>query len=106
MTAVKPTGRFGELAIDGQTITAFREKPDNEAAFISGGYFVFDPGIERYLDSDDSCVLERAPMERLAKAGQLKAYCHDGFWQCMDTYREYELLNKMWSAGQAAWKMW
>ncbi len=106
VTAVKPTGRFGELALDGQTITTFREKPEKEAAFVSGGYFVFNRSIERYLDPRDSSVLERDPMERLTEAKQLKAYCHDGFWQCMDTYREYEMLNKMWSAGQAPWKIW
>jgi glucose-1-phosphate cytidylyltransferase len=106
VTAVKPTGRFGELAMDGQTITAFREKPQREQAFVSGGFFVMNREIEKYLDPDDSCVLERAPMERLTNAGQLKAYCHDGFWQCMDTYREYEMLNKLWSAGKAPWKIW
>ncbi|MHB8519337.1 MAG: glucose-1-phosphate cytidylyltransferase [Limisphaerales bacterium] len=105
VTAVKPTGRFGELAIDGQTIVAFREKPDQERAFVSGGYFVLNKGIGGYLD-DDSCVLERGPMEKLAREGQLKAYCHLGFWQCMDTYREQELLNKLWQTGQAPWKVW
>lgn len=105
VTAVKPTGRFGELAIDGQTIVAFREKPDQERAFVSGGYFVLNKGIGGYLDSD-ACVLERGPMEKLAREGQLKAYCHLGFWQCMDTYREQELLNKLWQTGQAPWKVW
>jgi glucose-1-phosphate cytidylyltransferase len=106
VTAVKPTGRFGELAMDGQTITAFREKPEKESAFISGGFFVFSRTIGDYLDDDDRCVLERQPMERLAREGQLKAYCHDGFWQCMDNYREQELLSKLWNSGQAPWKIW
>jgi glucose-1-phosphate cytidylyltransferase len=105
LTAVRPTGRFGELALDGQTITAFREKPAKENAFISGGYFVFNREIERYLDND-ACVLERKPLEQLAREGQLKAYCHAGFWQCMDTFREQELLNKIWNSGQAPWKVW
>ncbi len=88
VTAVKPSGRFGELAMDGQTITAFREKPEQEAAYISGGFMVLNRRIGEYLDPDDSCVFEKAPLERLANNGQLKAWCHDGFWQCMDTYRE------------------
>jgi glucose-1-phosphate cytidylyltransferase len=105
VTAVKPTGRFGELALDGQTITAFKEKPQNEAAFISGGFFVLSKAIGNYLD-DDRCVLESGPMERLARERQLKAFCHSGFWQCMDTYREQELLNRMWNEGAAPWKVW
>ena len=105
VTAVKPTGRFGELALDGQTITAFHEKPDRESAFISGGFFVFNKAIGNYLDGD-ACVLERTPMEQLTRERQLKAYCHTGFWQCMDTYREQEWLNKMWQAGKAPWKVW
>ena len=105
VTAVKPTGRFGELALDGQTITRFHEKPDRESAFISGGFFVFNKTIGNYLDGD-ACVLERTPMEQLTRERQLKAYCHTGFWQCMDTYREQELLSKMWQAGKAPWKVW
>jgi glucose-1-phosphate cytidylyltransferase len=105
LTAVNPSGRFGELALDGQTITAFREKPEQESAFISGGFFVFNRDIEKYLDGDD-CVLERGPLERLAREQQLKAYCHPGFWQCMDTFREQEMLNKMWATGKAPWKIW
>jgi glucose-1-phosphate cytidylyltransferase len=105
VTAVKPSGRFGELALDGQTITAFREKPEQESAYVSGGFFVLNKAIGRYL-TGDGCVLERGPMEQLAREGQLKAFCHPGFWQCMDTLREQELLNRMWSAGQAPWKVW
>jgi glucose-1-phosphate cytidylyltransferase len=105
VTAVKPSGRFGELALDGQTITAFCEKPERESAYVSGGFFVLNKAIERYL-TDDTCVLERGPLERLARERQLKAYCHAGFWQCMDTYREQELLNRLWHAGTAPWKVW
>ncbi len=105
VTAVKPLGRFGELSLDGQTITSFREKPDNDQAFISGGFFVFQRAIENYLGGDD-CVLEQGPLERLAREGQLKAWCHPGFWQCMDTYRERNLLNRLWQSGQAPWKLW
>ncbi len=105
VTAVKPKGRFGELAMDGQTITAFREKPEEEAGYISGGFFVLNRSIAKYL-TGDSCVLEREPLEVLAQAGQLKAYCHAGFWQCMDTFREQEMLNRLWATGQAPWKVW
>jgi glucose-1-phosphate cytidylyltransferase len=105
VTAVKPSGRFGELAMDGQTITAFHEKPEKEAGFISGGFFVFNRRIGQYLE-DDRTVLEKKPLEQLTRERQLKAYCHDGFWQCMDTFREQEMLNKMWTAGNAPWKVW
>lgn len=105
VTAVKPMGRFGELAMDGQTITAFHEKPERESAFISGGFFVLNKAIGDYLNGD-GCVLEKATMEQLTRRQQLKAYCHNGFWQCMDTYREQELLNKLWQTGKAPWKIW
>ena len=106
ITAVKPSGRFGELAMDGQTITAFKEKPEQENAYINGGFMVLDRRIASYLDPDDGCVFERGPLERLAKDGQLKAWCHDGFWQCMDTYREQQLLDGLWNQGCAPWKTW
>jgi len=106
ITAVKPSGRFGELAMDGQTITAFKEKPEQENAYINGGFMVLDRRIASYLDPDDGCVFERGPLERLAKDGQLKAWCHDGFWQCMDTYREQQLLDGLWNQGRAPWKTW
>ena len=106
VTAVKPRGRFGELAMDGQTITAFREKPDEENAYISGGFMVLDPRIRGYLEDGDRCVFERRPMERLAQEGQLKAYTHDGFWQCMDTFREQQMLDRLWTEEKAPWKKW
>ena len=105
VTAVKPSGRFGELAMDGQTITAFHEKPEKEAGFISGGFFVLEKRISAYIDAD-STSLEKKPLERLAQERQIKAFCHEGFWQCMDTFREQEMLNKMWQSGDAPWKIW
>jgi glucose-1-phosphate cytidylyltransferase len=105
VTAVKPVGRFGELALDGQTIVAFKEKPEQERSFISGGYFVLNKKIGEYIEGD-STVLEKGPLETVAREGQLKAFLHDGFWQCMDTYREQELLSKMWATGNAPWKVW
>jgi len=104
MTAVKPSGRFGELAMDGRTITAFREKPEQESSYINGGFMVLDKRVAGYLDDSDTCVFERGPLERLTREGQLKAYCHDGFWQCMDTYREQQMLDQMWRSGNAPWK--
>ena len=105
LTAVLPSGRFGELALDGATITSFHEKPEKESTFINGGFYVMSSKIAKHLDNDD-CILERAPLEHLAKAGQLRAYRHDGFWQCMDTYREQQLLEGMWNSGKAPWKIW
>ena len=106
MTAVKPSGRFGELAMDGRTITAFREKPEQESGYINGGFMVLDKRVAGYLDDSDACVFERGPLEKLTREGQLKAYCHDGFWQCMDTYREQQMLDQMWRSANAPWKVW
>jgi glucose-1-phosphate cytidylyltransferase len=105
LTAVQPVGRFGALTLQGSSVAEFKEKPERETHFISGGFFVFKKAIGSYLDGDD-CVLERKPMEALARAGQLRAFAHTGFWQCMDTYREMEILNKMWAEGKAPWKVW
>ena len=92
--------------MDGQTITAFREKPEQESSYISGGFMVLNRRVGDYIDPEDSCSFEKAPLERLANAGQLKAHCHDGFWQCMDTYREQQLLEGLWRSGNAPWKVW
>lgn len=105
VTAVKPSGRFGELAMDGHTITGFNEKPEQESTFVNGGFFVLNRRVAEYLDND-ACVFERAPLERLARAGNLQAYQHHGFWQCMDTYREQQMLEKLYLSGLAPWKVW
>jgi glucose-1-phosphate cytidylyltransferase len=105
LTAVQPGGRFGALALEGDTIQVFREKPEKETAFVNGGFFVLNRAIDRYL-TDDTCVFEQAPLARLAAEGQLKAYCHTGFWQCMDTAREQALLEGLWKSGEAPWKVW
>ena len=104
-TAVQPAGRFGELSINEGTITTFSEKPDREPRYVNGGYCVFNKRIGDYLTGDD-CILEREPLERLANEGQLKAHCHTGFWQCMDTHREQQQLESLWAAGDASWKIW
>jgi glucose-1-phosphate cytidylyltransferase len=105
VTAVRPPARFGELQFQGDAVASFSEKPQTEAGWINGGYFVFEPGIFDYL-ADDSSVLEREPMERLARDGQLIAFRHPGFWQPMDTLREKELLEQLWASGKAPWKTW
>lgn len=105
LSAVRPAGRFGELSIQDNSITAFNEKPDFERSYISGGYFVLNKRVGDYIDGDN-CTFEKQPLEALTSEGNLKAFCHDGFWQCMDTFREFEMLNKMWDAGNAPWKVW
>lgn len=106
VTGVRPTSRFGELMADGSRVVHFSEKPQMHEGIISGGYFVFERAVLDYLRDDDGCVLEREPLERLAAEGQLSVYPHPGYWQCMDTYRDYELLNQLWDRGEAQWKVW
>jgi glucose-1-phosphate cytidylyltransferase len=105
VTTVRPVSRFGLVSLDpGSRVVDFAEKPRGEG-WASAGFFVFEPGIFDYLDSDD-CVLEREPLERLAKEGQLMAYKHEGFFYAMDTFREYSHLNELWNRKAAPWKVW
>lgn len=106
VTGVRPPGRFGELAVDGHRVDSFAEKPPASGGLINGGFFVFEPRFFDYLDSSDHCVLERAPLETLSREGQLRVYRHDGFWQCVDTFRDYELLNGLWASGAPPWRTW
>jgi glucose-1-phosphate cytidylyltransferase len=105
LTAVQPGGRFGALEVDGDRVTAFNEKPVGDGGWVNGGFFVFEPGVFDYLEGDEA-VLEREPLERLAEDGQLCAYRHRGFWQPMDTLRDRQLLERLWEAGEAPWKVW
>ena len=105
VTAVRPPARFGSLALQGSSVSKFVEKPQADAGWINGGFFVFEPAIFDYLE-DDATILEREPLERLAEEGQLMAFRHGGFWQPMDTLREKLLLESLWAAGQAPWKVW
>jgi glucose-1-phosphate cytidylyltransferase len=106
LTAVQPVERFGVLDFDGaDTVKSFREKPKTADTFINGGYFVLDPKVLDYIDSDDM-PWERAPLERLSSEGNLKAYRHLGFWQCMDTLRDKLLLEDLWRKDEAPWKVW
>jgi glucose-1-phosphate cytidylyltransferase len=106
ITAVQPSGRFGDIDIQKDfTVSSFREKPERETGFINGGFFVMNKRVSEYL-TDDTCVLEQQPLNRLAAENQICAYVHHGFWQCMDTYREQQLLTSMWNSGKAPWKVW
>jgi glucose-1-phosphate cytidylyltransferase len=105
LTAVRPTARFGRLELDGNQIAEFSEKPQTGEGWINGAFFVLEPGIFDYIAGDDT-QWEKEPLEELAKDGQLMAYLHEGFWQCMDTLREKQLLQAMWDGGDAPWKVW
>jgi glucose-1-phosphate cytidylyltransferase len=105
ITATYPSGRFGALELDGDRVTHFVEKPQQEGALINGGFFVLSPRILDYLEGDDT-IWEQEPLRRLAADGQLMAYEHTGFWQPMDTLREKNYLEELWVRGDAPWKTW
>ncbi|HYY97771.1 MAG TPA: glucose-1-phosphate cytidylyltransferase [Pyrinomonadaceae bacterium] len=105
LTAVRPPARFGGLVFDGPLVAEFTEKPQIGEGWINGGFLVFEPEVFDYLSGDLSS-LEADAMERLAADGQLAAYRHEGFWQCMDTLRDKILLETLWRDGEAAWKVW
>ncbi|MHC5025014.1 MAG: glucose-1-phosphate cytidylyltransferase [Planctomycetota bacterium] len=105
VTAVHPPARFGHLMFDGDRIVEFNEKPQTAEGWINGAFFVIEPGVFDYIDGDET-QWEREPMERLAKDGELVAFRHRGFWQCMDTLRDKRLLQDLWESGQAPWKTW
>jgi len=106
LTGVRPPSRFGEIVVDGQAVRQFSEKPQSSEGLINGGFFVFHRRIFDYLEDRDDCDLEIGALERLASEGQLMVYKHEGFWACMDTYRDVEYLNRLWSQGKAEWKVW
>lgn len=102
VTAVRPSARFGGLDINDGRVLNFKEKPQSGEGWINGGYFVFEQGVFDYLD-DDATVLERKPLENLVRDGQLMAYQHDDYWQCMDTIRDRDALQETWDSGAAPW---
>tara|TARA_B100001173_G_C15973815_1_gene541252 strand:- start:237 stop:1004 length:768 start_codon:yes stop_codon:yes gene_type:complete len=102
VTAVRPPVRFGELIINNNKVEEFAEKPQAGKGWINGGFFVFNKEVFNYIDND-STMLEREPLEKLSKTGELMAYKHHGFWQCMDTIREKEILENLWSSNNATW---
>ena len=105
VTAVRPPSRFGALTIEDDHVTHFLEKPQAEAGWINGGFFVFEQGVLDYLAGDDT-ILEREPLEQLAHDGQLMAYKHAGFWEPMDTERDRTNLVNLWATGKAPWRVW
>lgn len=106
VTAVQPPGRYGALKLtDDGSVTGFTEKPPGDGGLINGGFFVLSPEVIDYIDGDDT-PWEGAPMTRLAKSGQMRAYRHEGFWQPMDTLRDKNHLEDLWQSGRAPWKLW
>jgi glucose-1-phosphate cytidylyltransferase len=105
VTAVRPTARFGHMAFDGDKVLEFSEKPQAAEGWINGAFFVLEPQVFDYIAGDET-QFEREPMERLAREGQLMAYRHTDFWQCMDTLRDKVLLDTLWQKGNAPWKTW
>jgi len=104
LTAVRPPARFGALEFEGVQIRHFKEKSTLHEGWINGGFFVIEPKALEYIEED--VLWEHAPMERLAEEGQLCAYQHDGFWQCMDTLRDVRYLQSLWEGGNPPWKTW
>jgi glucose-1-phosphate cytidylyltransferase len=104
VTAVSPPGRFGALVVEGNKVLDFREKPAGDG-WINGGFFVLSPRVLDYIEGDET-TWEREPMERLAQEGELSTFIHDGFWQPMDTLRDKNQLEELWSSGRAPWKVW
>lgn len=105
LTAVRPPARFGHLEFSGDQIHQFSEKPQTGEGWINGAFFVLEPQVFDYIEGDDT-QWEREPLERLAADGQLMAYRHSSFWQCMDTLRDKKLLEDLWAHGGAPWKVW
>ena len=106
VTAVQPSGRFGVLEIgNNDQVNNFWEKPRNESSWISGGYFVMNPDIFDYIEGDET-ILEKTPLVKIAQEGNIKAYKHHGFWQCMDKMSDKVLLEELWSSENAPWKVW
>ena len=105
LTATHPPERFGVLDLNGDYVTEFHEKHSGESSLVNGGFFVFEPEIFDYLQ-DDSTILERTPLETLAKENKLTAFRHDGFWHPMDTMREKKYLENLWESQKAPWKIW
>lgn len=106
LLGVNPPSRFGEIVLNGDDVVEFSEKPEFKEKWINGGYFFFRKEFfTRYLSKDENCVLERTPLVRLAQDGELNLYKHSGFWACMDTQRDRDSLNQLWSSGQAPWTL-
>lgn len=105
ISAVQPEGRFGYIDLDNDTIRSFREKSEHDIGWINAGFMVLEPKVLDYI-KDDTVMFEREPMEKIAAEGEMVCYKHYGFWQCMDTVRDKERLEKAWATGNAPWKVW
>ena len=105
VTAVQPPGRWGTMAVDGERVASFHEKPRGDGAWINGGFFVLSPRVGDYIEGD-ATTWEEEPVERLAGEDQLRAYRYDGFWRAMDTVRDRNHLEELWRSGEAPWKTW
>lgn len=106
VTGVHPPSRFGEMVLDGDCVTHFEEKPRLNTGIINGGFFVFHKRLFDYLNSDETCDFEFGPLQKIAAGGELKVFKFNGFWQCMDTLRERDYLDKLWDSGTPPWKTW
>ncbi len=106
LTGIQPGGRYGVLDLEGECVTGFREKAKEDGGWINGGFMVMEPSVFDYLQAEESCILERAPLETLAREGKLGIYRHTGFWQCMDTQRDRSKLEELWQNEEAPWKLW
>jgi len=106
VTGVPPTSRYGEMRVEGDTVAGFDEKPIHTEGFVNGGFFVFQREFLEYFNESPDLMTEQAPLQNLAHDEQLAVFSHTGFWMGMDTYREYQQLNRLWDAGEAPWRLW
>jgi glucose-1-phosphate cytidylyltransferase len=107
VTGAHPTSRYGEIHVSGDAVTEFNEKPTLATGWVSGGFFLFDRVfVDKYLDDDEHLMLEKRPLQQLARDGGLTLFPHEGFWMGMDTFRDWTELNALWDAGEAPWKVW
>lgn len=106
VTSVHPPSRFGEMLIAGNRVVEFEEKPQLTSGYINGGFFIFNRALLEYLTPDKNCDLEFGALQKLCRDKELMAYRHEGYWQCMDTWRDMQYLNRLWKSGRAPWKIW
>ncbi len=107
LTGVHPSSRYGEMRVDGTSVAEFNEKPTHADGWVNGGFFLFEREfVERYIPDEPDVMLEHAPLQGLSRDGQLSMFGHEGFWQGMDTYRDWTELNSLWDSGEAPWKIW
>jgi len=106
LTGVRPPSRFGELVVEEGKASVFAEKPQVGQGLISGGFFIFEREFLEYLSANAGCYLEREPLAKCAEDGQLMVYEHEGYWSCMDTFRDWERLESLWNSAAAPWQVW